>query len=135
MAELRLCIDVDNLQRAVDFYTRALGLRVGRRRRDAWAELLGANVAIDLLTQAQGTAPVSGKGMVREYARHWTPVHFDVVVPNLEAAMAQARAAGATLDREVQVREWGQMANMADPFGHGFCLIELRGKGYDEVPA
>jgi len=25
------------------------------------------------------------------------------------------------------------MANLADPFGHGFCLLEFRGKGYDEV--
>ena len=134
MAELRLCIDVDGLQRAVDFYTQALGLRVGRRRGDSWAELLGASVPIDLLAQAAGTAPLPGKGAVREYTRHWTPVHFDVVVPELEAAMARARSAGATLEREVQNRVWGRMANLADPFGHGFCLVELRGKGYDEVP-
>jgi hypothetical protein len=25
------------------------------------------------------------------------------------------------------------MANLADPFGHGFCLLELRGRGYDEI--
>jgi hypothetical protein len=24
---------------------------------------------------------------------------------------------------------------MADPFGHGFCLIEFRGRGYDEIAA
>jgi hypothetical protein len=22
---------------------------------------------------------------------------------------------------------------LADPFGHGFCLIEFTGRGYDEV--
>jgi len=24
---------------------------------------------------------------------------------------------------------------MSDPFGHGFCLLQFVGKGYDEVPA
>jgi hypothetical protein len=27
------------------------------------------------------------------------------------------------------------MANMADPWGHGFDLLEFRGRGYDEMLA
>ena len=38
-----------------------------------------------------------------------------------------------TLDRKIQMREYGRMANMADPFGNGFDLIEFSGPGYDNV--
>jgi lactoylglutathione lyase len=31
------------------------------------------------------------------------------------------------------VRKWGRMANLADPFGHGLCLVEFRGRGYGEI--
>jgi hypothetical protein len=27
------------------------------------------------------------------------------------------------------------MANMGDPFGHGFCLLQFQGRGYDELLA
>ena len=40
---------------------------------------------------------------------------------------------GASLDRSIQSREYGRIANMADPFGNGFDLIEFTGPGYDEV--
>ena len=35
--------------------------------------------------------------------------------------------------REVQIYSWGKIAGVADPFGHGICLIQLLGAGYDEV--
>ncbi|MCI0670718.1 MAG: VOC family protein [Myxococcaceae bacterium] len=35
MTELRVCIDVEDLERGIAFYTAALGLRVGRRFGDA----------------------------------------------------------------------------------------------------
>jgi predicted enzyme related to lactoylglutathione lyase len=58
-----------------------------------------------------------------------------VVVDDLEAALARARAAGATLEGEVSEHAYGRLALCADPFGHGFCLLELRGRGYDELIA
>jgi len=45
----------------------------------------------------------------------------------------RAKAAGAQLEGEIQTHKWGHIANMADPFGHGFCLIEFQGRGYDEL--
>jgi catechol 2,3-dioxygenase-like lactoylglutathione lyase family enzyme len=129
--QLRICIDVDDLEKGIAFYTEVFGLRVGRRFDRHWAELLGAPSPIDLLAERAGTAPAPGA--VREYRRHWTPVHLDWPVKDLDAAIRRAQAAGATLDREVQTRRYGRLANLADPFGNGFCFLELRGRGYDEM--
>jgi uncharacterized glyoxalase superfamily protein PhnB len=134
MTELRICLDVPDVQKALDFYTRAFGLLPGRRRGDSWAELLGAAAPIDLLHKAEATLAVPQAALARDYRRHWTPLHLDMVVEELDAALARALDCGATLDQPVQVREWGRMANLADPFGHGLCLLEFRGRGYDEMP-
>lgn len=133
MPDLRVCIDVDDLDRGLLFYTRALGLAPGRRAGSGWVELLGASAPIDLISKRPGSPASPAARAVRDYARHWTPVHLDVVVPDLDAAVARAVGAGALLERPVQEQPWGRMANLADPFGHGFCLIEFRGRGYDEL--
>jgi predicted enzyme related to lactoylglutathione lyase len=134
MPGLRICIDVDDLDRAVAFYTRALGLAPGRRSGDEWVELTGATCPIDLLAKPPGTAalPTGSRGL-RDYERHWTPLHLDVVVEDIGAAVSRAVAAGAILEREVVAHPWGRIALLADPFGHGFCLIQFQGRGYDEV--
>jgi lactoylglutathione lyase len=126
-------IDVDDLARASDFYCSALGLRIGHRFGNSAVELLGASIAIYLLEKGSGTLPAPDSLGRREYIRHWTPVHLDFVVPDLQTALTQARNAGASLEGDVQSHSWGRIAVMADPFGHGFCLIEFLGRGYDEI--
>jgi catechol 2,3-dioxygenase-like lactoylglutathione lyase family enzyme len=128
-----LCIDVDDIERGIDFYTRALGLRLGRRFAPDWVELLGAPAPIFLQRFAAGSVPSPGTTARRDYGRHWTPVHLDFVVPDVRAAVERARAAGGALEREIQVRPWNSLACMADPFGNGFDLIELHGRGWDEI--
>ena len=68
--QLRVCIDVDDLDKGIAFYTRALGLTVGRRLGKNWAELLGAQVPVDLLAEKPGTAPIPVAGSLRDYRRH-----------------------------------------------------------------
>ncbi len=132
--DIRICIDVDDLERGIAFYTAGLGLRVGRRLNADWAELLGGSSVIDLLANPEGSAPLGDERAARrDYARHWTPVHLDFVVPDLEAAVQRLVAVGARLERPVQDRRWGRMASLADPFGHGLDLLEFRGRGYDEL--
>jgi predicted enzyme related to lactoylglutathione lyase len=133
--QLRVCIDVEELEAAIHFYRQALGLRLGRRRGEEWAELLGASSPIDLLAKPPGSTAAPGAEGRRDYRRHWTPVHLDFVVADVDAAVARALASGARLDRAVQVQEWGRMANLADPFGNGFCLLEFRDAGYDAALA
>jgi predicted enzyme related to lactoylglutathione lyase len=131
--DIRVCVDVEDLERAIAFYTRGLGLTVGRRFRAAWCELLGATSPIDLLAEPAGTKPCPDPDATRDYRRHWTPVHLDFVVQDLEAAARRATEAGAVQERPIQDRAWGRIALFSDPFGNGFCLLELRGRGYDEM--
>ena len=101
--QLRVCIDVDDLEKGIAFYRDALGLRPGRRLGQKWVEMLGASSTIDLLSEAAGTPPSPGSTAVRDYRRHWTPVHLDWPVPDLGAALSRATAAGATLEGDVQM--------------------------------
>ena len=126
-------IDVDDLGGAADFYCSALELTIGRRFGDSAIELVGASSAIYLLKHAAGTPAASSTSQPRDFGRHWTPVHLDFVVPDIESAVARAQNAGARLEGEVRTHKWGRIAVLADPFGHGFCLIEFLGRGYDEI--
>jgi len=126
-------IDVDDLERAVRFYTTAFDLRVARRFGPDGVELLGGSSPIYLLRKASGTATAPTLEQRRDYGRHWTPVHLDFVVTGIEECVERATAAGARLEKPVQLSRWGKLALMADPFGHGFCLVEFVGRGYDEI--
>ena len=134
MREIRVCIDVDDLERAIGFYREVFGLVPGRRLGNDWVEMLGATSVIDLLAVPAGTKPSKVMPSARrDYSRHWTPVHLDFVVDDLDAAVRRAQEAGASLDREVQERPYGRMANIADPFGHGICILEMNERGYDAL--
>lgn len=131
--DLLINIDVPDLGRAVAFYTGAFGLMVTRRFADQGVELSGLPVKLYLLEKSAGS--IGARDEPRRYSRHWTPVHLDIVVDDLEQAMARALAAGAQREGDVRVAAWGKIALLADPFGHGLCLIQFLGRGYDEIAA
>ena len=131
--DLLVNIDVDDLAKAEAFYTRAFALKVGRRLGAEVVELIGLAAPIYLLVKAAGTPATKTIDQRRNYGRHWTPVHLDIVVEDIAAAAARAMDAGATQEAPVKSSNWGKLALMADPFGHGFCLIEFVGRGYDEI--
>jgi predicted enzyme related to lactoylglutathione lyase len=60
-------------------------------------------------------------------------VHLDFVVDNLQEAIEKAEKAGAKLETAPRSFAWGSLATLSDPFGHGLCLLQWSGKGYDEV--
>jgi predicted enzyme related to lactoylglutathione lyase len=124
-------IDVPDLARAIAFYGNAFGLTVTRRFGAEGAELSGWPVRLYLLQKPAGSLGAADD--VRRYDRHWTPVHLDVVVDDLDAALARAVAADARVETEIRVEAWGKIVVVADPFGHGLCLIEFLGRGYDEI--
>ncbi len=57
-----------------------------------------------MLGYGQGARPFPKAPAARDYPRHWTPLHL------------------------------GKLAVLEDPFGHGPCLLEFRGRGYDGLP-
>lgn len=126
-------IDVDDLDRATAFYTALLDLKVGRRFGAGGVELVGGAVPFYLLVKPAGSAASPAAADRRRYTRHWTPVHLDFVVDDVDKAVAAALAAGATLDDPATTHSWGRIAHFADPFGNGFCLIQFLGRGYDEI--
>lgn len=124
-------IDVGNLTRAIGFYTKAFGLTVTRRFGTDGAELAGWPAPVYLLEKPEGS--IGAGGDRRRYGRHWTPVHLDVVVDDIEGALARAVAAGAQIETEIRTHAWGKIAILADPFGNGLCLVQFLGRGYDEI--
>jgi predicted enzyme related to lactoylglutathione lyase len=124
MIEVHAYIEVADLERGIAFYCEGIGLALKRRLGPRWVELEGANLPVFLLVQP--TQP-------RDFGRHWTPVHLDFIVSDLDARVSRLIALGAMLDRPIQSADYGRMANMADPFGNGFDLIEFSGPGYDRV--
>lgn len=131
--DLLVNVDVDDLEQAIAFYSAAFELKVGRRFGAFGAELLGGTAPIYLLAKAAGSIASRATTQRRSYRRHWTPVHLDFIVPDVEAAVRVALAAGAVLEDAIATHAWGRIAHLADPFGHGFCLIQFLGRGYDEI--
>jgi predicted enzyme related to lactoylglutathione lyase len=131
--QLLVNIDVDDLQTAIRFYTQAFELRVGRRLGADIVELLGASAPIYLLAKPSGSKPYPGAGTARSYERHWTPLHLDIAVDDLDAALARAVSVGAKPESAIETHVWGRIAFLSDPFGHGFCLLQFSGRGYDAL--
>jgi len=130
---LLLNIDVPDVETGVRFYTTAFDLQVGRRFGADFVELLGWPATVYLLAKQAGT--IGAAGDTRRYSRHWTPVHADIVVNDVDAAVVRAIGAGAKLEAPAKDAAYGRIAMLADPFGHGFCLLQFNDQGYDALLA
>jgi predicted enzyme related to lactoylglutathione lyase len=132
--ECLINIDVANLDDAISFYEHGVGLRLARRLfGGAVAEMIGASSPIYLLTKNAGSSAGPCTSQLRDYDRHWTPVHLDLVVADIDSAVRRAVAAGARLEDGPRSFAWGRLATISDPFGHGLCFVQWVGKGYAEV--
>jgi predicted enzyme related to lactoylglutathione lyase len=129
--QLLVNIDIPDLAEAERFYTTAFALRPARRFGEDGVELLGAGVPVYLLRKPAGTQAAGNA--VRDYARHWSAVHCDVVVEDIDAALERALQAGAQQEGELRTANWGRIVQLADPFGHGWCLIQFSAAGYDAI--
>lgn len=124
-------IDVPDLAAGVRFYADAFGLTVARRIGSGVVELGGLQAPVYLLHKPPGS--IGAGGDARRYERHWTPVHLDMIVDDLDAALARAAEAGAVAETPVRTEPWGKLVVLSDPFGHGLCLLQFVGRGYDEI--
>lgn len=123
---LLLNIDVPNVGRAITFYRDALGWRHMRSLFDGGvAEMLGAGCRIYLIERASSEAATATGEGARTYDRHWTPIHPDFIVNDIEVATARAVSAGAIQETPIRAFAWGKLVTLSDPFGNGFCLIDF----------
>lgn len=55
-------------------------------------------------------------------------VHLDFVASDIDTTLACCVAAGAVLTQAPRTKAWGRIAILADPIGHGRCLLDLHGR-------
>jgi predicted enzyme related to lactoylglutathione lyase len=126
MISLSISIDVPTVADGVNFYVRAFGFTKSAEPVPGVVVLRGGSTDVCLLEKRVGSKPSTSTAEKRHYGRHWTPVHLDIHVDDLKAALATAVAAGATQEQVFEHPEHGSAAFCADPFGNGFCLIERK---------
>ena len=99
--KLLVNIDVDDLEKGVAFYQSAFGLSLRRRLFDGTvAEMTGASSNVYLLSKPSRSSASPVISLPRDYRRHWTPVHLDFEVEDIEVAVQRALAAGAKPEGE-----------------------------------
>lgn len=116
-------IDVPQLDEGLRFYRDALGLAEIARPVATYVILKCGDSQIGLIEKPAGTNPAKGSKDVRRYDRHWTPVHIDFNVDDLEAVLSKALAAGAICEQKFEGGGHPPIAFCSDPFGNGFCII------------
>lgn len=122
MIKISVSIDVSNLKQAETFYIEALGCKKLRDQGSNMAVLSTENCDIYLQEKDAGTKPLVSSEIVRDYKRHWTPVHLDFLAENVDEAVEKILKLGG-LHEGGESGDWGSIAHCADPFGNGFCVI------------
>lgn len=116
-------IDVPNLAEGIAFYCAAFGFAKKSEPVPGVAVLGGLNIEIVLLEKKTGSKPSPETKDQRRYERHWTPVHLDFHVDDLQEALQRVESLGAKREQVFEDPEHGSAAFCSDPFGHGFCLL------------
>ena len=122
MMKISVSIDVSNLKKAETFYVEALGCKKVRNQGDNMVVLAVENSDIYLQEKEAGTKPLKSGDIVRNYERHWTPIHLDFLCENVDEVVSKVLELGGTHEGG-ESADWGAIAYCADPFGNGFCLI------------
>ena len=122
MIKISVSIDVSDLKLAESFYTGALGCKKIRDQGPDMIVLATENCDIYLQEKEAGTKPLVSSEAVRDYKRHWTPVHLDFLTENIDEVVKNILQLGG-LHEGGESGDWGSIAYCADPFGNGFCVI------------
>lgn len=126
MITVSVSIDVPDLTRGAEFYSRAFGFSKSAEPVPGVVVMRVGKAEICLLEKSAGSRPSNATGQLRHYQRHWTPVHLDIHVDDLQTALTRVINAGATCEQRFDDPEQAAVAFCSDPFGHGFCLVERK---------
>ena len=124
MKSVSISIDVPDIEAGVEFFTEGLGFTKPRKGPHNSVLMRAGELEICLLQKISGSVAVPETNIPRDYGRHWTPIHLDIMVDDLDNAIQQAVGAGARQEGEIYSDEQYSIAFCSDPFGNGFCLGE-----------
>jgi len=113
-------VDVGDLERATNFYENALSCTLKKRYSETWAVISIGDIDIHLLEKEEGS--MGAAAQKRDYGRHWTPVHLDFGVEDVETISNLVERHGGAVEG-IEKTDAADIAFCADPYGNGFCLI------------
>jgi catechol 2,3-dioxygenase-like lactoylglutathione lyase family enzyme len=117
-----VCIDCADAERLADFYCRLLGWQVAARDGHGWVQVGDPAGGVGLNFQSEDWyRPPTWPEKPAEQTKM---LHFEIRVDDMDAAVAHAAAAGATVaPHQPPDRDHGRLRVMLDPAGHPFCLF------------
>ena len=113
MIKISVSIDVSNLKEAETFYVEAIGCKKVRNQGDNMVVLSVENSDIYLQEKEAGTKPLKSSDVVRDYERHWTPIHLDFLCENVDEVVSKVLKLGGTHEGG-ESADWGAIAYCAD---------------------
>ena len=112
---------VQNLDRALDFYTKTLGFPLKVRHADQWAEVNAGTISIGLHPLEEGESLPSDGGGTLSFS-----------VSDLDALVKDLKAKGATIG-EIRTPPRGKFAMGKDSEGNSLHFIEFSEKWKSET--
>src|SRR4051812_15832584 len=115
---------VDDVEKAVDFYTRHFGFTLNRNAAPAFADVVRGNLRLLL----SGPASSAGRPMPDGQTPHpggWNRVHF--IVEDIAGEVQRLQAAGVTFRNEIVTGPGGQQILLEDSAGNPIELFQPAG--------
>jgi PhnB protein len=136
MSDFALHLVVEDVPAAIDFYERAFGAQVTRVLHLPDGSIATADLTVMGLPIALA-APVPGTTLATPASTGTSVAAFRFTVPDADAAMDRAVAAGATVHSPVNDAFWGvRTGDVLDPSGHRWAFDQpLREVPVEEIEA
>ena len=115
---------VDDVEAAIDFYTRHLGFTLGTSMAPAFADVRRGALRLLLSGPASSAGRPMPDGRTPEPGG-WNRIHF--IVEDLAAEVEQLRSAGLTFRNDIVSGPGGQQILLDDPAGNPIELFQPAG--------
>jgi catechol 2,3-dioxygenase-like lactoylglutathione lyase family enzyme len=115
---------VDDVERAVDFYTTHFGFTVRTSAVPAFADVVRGNLRLLLSGPASSAGRAMPDGRTPEPGG-WNRIHF--IVDDIAAEVERMRSAGVTFRNDILSGPGGQQILLEDPAGNPIELFQPAG--------
>lgn len=115
---------VDDVDTAIDFYTKHLGFKVRTSAAPAFADVVRGNLRL-LLSGPKSSAGRPMPDGAQPVAGGWNRIHL--IVSDIAAEVDRLRAAGLTFRNDIVTGPGGQQILLEDPSGNVVELFEPAG--------